>query len=1281
MSTVKHRLCLNMIVKNESHIIQDTLSKLLNKVPFDYWVISDTGSTDNTQQMIIDFFKEKNIQGELFQDAWQDFGYNRTKALEHAFGKSEYVIIFDADDEICGNFILPSLTSDSYQIQFGDANGTSYLRTQIINNNKRWKYVGVLHEYITCIDPVNGFELISGDYYTVSGRTSNRNSDKDKYLKDALILEEAYSDAFQKKDDICNRYAFYCANSYNDCGRREDAIRWYKKTLDGNNWNQEKYISCLNLYHSYNALNQKELGMFYLVKAFSYDNQRAECVYELVSYYCANNMNEIAYGYYSIVKSFYENTFLISNLQNKLFLDVSKANFFLPYYMIIVADKVKDIHTGVLMYRIIFTKKHIETSKFFIGNMLYNLQFFIDAVKNDTEFLKLFNEYIDFLLSINYPVYTHECMGQYAKYGISNNQTHISKFSRKDCSISNKILIYVGFMDKLWNDTYISHHSLGGSEKAVAYLSRYLPKNYDIYISGDVEDEVVGNITYINRFKLQTLLDTEKFHTIIVSRYVSFFLLYPRFSCYNLFLSAHDCNGFLNNYNDVGIDQIISKWNNEIDGVICLTNWHKNNIIETYPVLQNKMHIVNNGILTDLFSNRPTKTKNKFVWTSCSARGLSILLHLWEDILTSIPDATLDISSYDTFPKDANDQMMLDIINKHESIMHHGKLNTEQLYNLISTAEYWLYTTNFCETSCITALEMLMSEVICIYYPLAGLVDTLGDYGIQVKSGDEITTILNLTEGQKINTRKKGKEYAMSCSWENRAKQWANILFDNKKQMWAFYHNKLFDQIMISQYIDNLNSIYPDYQIVLTCDREYIIKNKPHKLTYIYDVFDIKLIVELPDVKPSILNTEPLNIPCRLNHIVDILRSYPDFDYYDYSKSNLTIIENANINVLNKIYLPYICNNNELCELIELNRTTNKIFDFGIIKAAGGDVTDRRQAIINYLKQHNISVNIIGGWGKDRDVELAKCKVILNIHGFFQIPSNIFEHIRCDRLLEAGFTILSESSYKLDPAFIAKYPRLNLIDYNAFFNIDNAHNVLNARALTNHKYGFIILRHVNSKLTNNYWNNCYKSIRKHYPDNLIIIIDDNSDYAYITEQQTVYNTTIIQSEYYGRGELLPYFYYLQNKLFDTAVILHDSVFINTYIDIRVDKYKMLWDFEHDWDQIEDETNMINLFNDAELLAFYENKRLWTGCFGGMSIITHDYLTYVNNKYDISKLLNVVKNRYNRCSFERVIACLLQKNEKKEVLLGNIHKYCKWGISMEEADNYKHLPLVKVWTGR
>ena len=256
---------------------------------------------------------------------------------------------------------------------------------------------------------------------------------------------------------------------------------------------------------------------------------------------------------------------------------------------------------------------------------------------------------------------------------------------------------------------------------------------------------------------------------------------------------------------------------------------------------------------------------------------------------------------------------------------------------------------------------------------------------------------------------------------------------------------------------------------------------------------------------------------------------------------------------------------------------------------------------------------------------------------------------------------------------------------------DEAYNILGWKALTELEdgildvleptIGFIILRHVNNDITNTYWVQSYNSIRKYYPENNILIIDDNSNYDFITDEQ-LYKTTIINSEYPKRGELLPYYYYIHNKLFDIAVIIHDSVFINSYIDFTVEKYKILWDFDHESDNIEDETNMINVFNNLELKQFYENKDLWNGCFGAMSIIRHDYLTHINDKYDISKLLDCILTRYNRQSFERIISCLLQKEAiNNKTLLGNIHQYCDWGLTINHIDYCQHLPIIKCWTGR
>src|SRR5580704_1601575 len=56
-------ICLNMIVKNESRVIQRCLDSVKHII--DYWVIVDTGSTDGTQNVIKDFMKD--IPGDLYE--------------------------------------------------------------------------------------------------------------------------------------------------------------------------------------------------------------------------------------------------------------------------------------------------------------------------------------------------------------------------------------------------------------------------------------------------------------------------------------------------------------------------------------------------------------------------------------------------------------------------------------------------------------------------------------------------------------------------------------------------------------------------------------------------------------------------------------------------------------------------------------------------------------------------------------------------------------------------------------------------------------------------------------------------------------------------------------------------------------------------------------------------------------------------------------------------------------------------------------------------------------
>ena len=264
--------------------------------PFDYWVICDTGSTDDTQDLIKKFFKAKNIDGELHQCEWKDFGHNRTEALNKAFNKTDYLLIFDADDSIQGDFTLPTeWKHDSYFLKFGNSAGgeTVYKRVLLINNRKKYAFRGVLHEFIVGLSDDITEKTIEGDYYLVSGRKGSRSQDPNKYLNDACVLEKGFS---EETGDIGlkNRYAFYCGQSYKDAGRTDQAIHWFLKALSLPLWVQEKYYSCYQLGYLYEKKNETEKAIHYWLKTSQYDPERIEGVVAACNKYKELGLNEIA---------------------------------------------------------------------------------------------------------------------------------------------------------------------------------------------------------------------------------------------------------------------------------------------------------------------------------------------------------------------------------------------------------------------------------------------------------------------------------------------------------------------------------------------------------------------------------------------------------------------------------------------------------------------------------------------------------------------------------------------------------------------------------------------------------------------------------------------------------------------------------------------------------------------------------------------------------------------------------------------------------------------------
>ena len=771
----KSTICLNMIVKNESEIIVNTLKNLCQHIKFDYWVIADTGSTDNTKEVITKFFEAAFIPGEIVDHEWKDFAYNRTKALEAAFNKTDYLLIFDADDSIEGKLNLPEIMDkDRYNLKFGK--GFEYLRPLLITNRKIWCFKGVLHEYLQELEAMNrGSETIQGDYYIISGRFGNRSKNPNKYYDDAIVLKNAFDKEMNDPNGnkgLAHRYAFYCAQSYKDTGNIQESINWYKKVLELNNWAQEKYYSCLMLGELYKKLNDNDIAMRYWIKSSEYDSERIEGIVDAMEYLRNKGDNLMVNLLYEKFKNYSKNLF-----ENKLFIDQTKYNDLIEFNNSVCAYYISDKSSGYECCKKIIMNNTISSDQ--MNLTLSNIMFYKDFMEKDTD-KTMYNRFILKTKDI-----------QINEITLQNDIIINPVFSKELCKQSKNVLFYTGFSCENWNYSYMKTNSLGGSEKAIAHLSTYFPKEYTIYISGGVENEHFDNITYIHLNQLQELINSTAFHTIICSRYIGFLEMYKNISFYQFYMWAHDISMLPYGCN-LTSNQIITKWDKHIDGCICQTKWHADEYKKIYPELKDKISIINNGIDTELFTfnddinNYTNKKNNKFIYTSRVERGLKELLELWPQILSVLPNATLVIANYVKFCNDNSNSNHMEcklLMDKHtDSVTHLGQLNSEQLYCEMSTAEYWLYPTAYHETSCITALEMLMSGVICMYYPVAGLVDTMKDYGLPVEKGNEISTLINLTFDQKKALRVNGITYAKMCSWENRAKEWTDKVLANKQK-------------------------------------------------------------------------------------------------------------------------------------------------------------------------------------------------------------------------------------------------------------------------------------------------------------------------------------------------------------------------------------------------------------------------------------------------------------------------------------------------------------------
>ena len=275
IQTVRGKLCLNMIVKNESKIIERLLASVLSIV--DTYCICDTGSTDDTVQRIETFMRTAGKPGIILREPFRNFGYNRSFALTAAAPWGEYALLLDADMclEIDPAFSPADLTADEYSIiQYNSA--MEYYNTRIVRTG-----VG-----ITCVGPTHEYYSVPGGLQRAKLSTlrirdiGDGGAKADKFERDIRLLQAGL---VEEPDNP--RYHFYLANSYRDLGRHTEAIAAYRRRVELGGWVEEVFQACLEIGRCYRHLGDKANAVYWWLEGYGRHPKRAETLYEVTKMY------------------------------------------------------------------------------------------------------------------------------------------------------------------------------------------------------------------------------------------------------------------------------------------------------------------------------------------------------------------------------------------------------------------------------------------------------------------------------------------------------------------------------------------------------------------------------------------------------------------------------------------------------------------------------------------------------------------------------------------------------------------------------------------------------------------------------------------------------------------------------------------------------------------------------------------------------------------------------------------------------------------------------------
>ena len=368
-------ICLSMIVKNESKIIERLLLSVYHFI--DTYCICDTGSTDETILIIESFFKKYPKNGKIISEPFINFEYNRNFLLKSSYGMSNFLLLLDADMVFYRkeSFKEELELNTCYQIYQG-GDDFYYYNTRIIPNKKGFYYIGETHEYLY-IPKEYRKKIVSKNKVFIED-IGDGGSKKNKFQRDISLLKKSL-----EKNPNQSRNTFYLANSYFDSNDYKNALEYYLKRVTLGDWYEEIWFSYFRLGKIYLYYDEINKAISYFLKAIEFSPSRIENIYEIIKYYRENKDYKIAFSFYQMALSMMEK----KNYRNCLFFynDIYEYKLDFEYCLLAYYNNIKNIDEKMIS----IMNKVDSCHSYLISNLKYYYPIF-----NFSSFQKKFSETI-----------------------------------------------------------------------------------------------------------------------------------------------------------------------------------------------------------------------------------------------------------------------------------------------------------------------------------------------------------------------------------------------------------------------------------------------------------------------------------------------------------------------------------------------------------------------------------------------------------------------------------------------------------------------------------------------------------------------------------------------------------------------------------------------------------------------------------------------------------------------------------------------------------------------